>query len=135
MNVVLDVSAAIEVALRKPRAKAVQEIIEKADWTSAPDIFVPVAANTAWKAHMIGGVPIEDCLNAYRDAVEFVDHIHDSSDLAEESIDMACRTRMPVYDSLYITLARRLAAQLVTLDKRLAKAAIAQSVRVVEGLG
>lgn len=134
MNVVLDVSAAIEVALRKPRARAILEVIEKADWTAAPDIFIPEAANAAWKVHTIGGVPIEDCLDAYRDAVEFIDHVHDSSDLAEESIDMACRTRMPVYDSLYITLARRLAAQLATLDKRLAKAARGQSVRLIEGL-
>lgn len=55
-----------------------------------------------------------------------------TSELALEAIDIACRAKIPVYDSLYITLAKRLGGHLLTIDRNMIEAAAGASARVLE---
>ena len=52
-------------------------------------------------------------------AVELVDVIEPDRHLQAEALALACHLDHPVYDCLYLALARREAAVLVTADQRL----------------
>ena len=52
-------------------------------------------------------------------AVELVDVIEPDRQLQAEALALACHLDHPVYDCLYLALARREAAVLVTADQRL----------------
>ena len=52
-------------------------------------------------------------------AVELVDVIEPDRQLQAEALALACHLDHPVYDCVYLALARREAALLVTADKRL----------------
>lgn len=130
MIIVLDVCAAFEVAFGRQKSEAIAKAMRGADAIVAPDLFVAEAANVAWKEHVLGHQPYDDCLEAYRDAHSFVTSFQPSSELAIEAVDIACRAKITVYDSLYITLAKRLGGHLLTTDRKMADAAAKASARV-----
>ena len=61
MICILDASAAIEIALNKPKSKRLENYLKKADWIIAPDIFISEVANTFWKYHQFEDLPIDIC--------------------------------------------------------------------------
>ena len=52
-------------------------------------------------------------------AAELVDHIEPDRHLQVEALALACHLDHPVYDCLYLALARREAAVLLTADQKL----------------
>jgi predicted nucleic acid-binding protein len=52
-------------------------------------------------------------------AAELIDHIEPDRHLQVEALALACHLNHPVYDCLYLALARREAAAVLTADKRL----------------
>ena len=132
MIVILDVCAAMEVAFKRRKYAIVAKAMRDADAIAAPDLFTAEAANVVWKEHVFGRQPYDDCLDAYRDAISFVTSFQPTSELALEAIDIACRAKIPVYDSLYITLAKRLGGYLLTIDRKMIEAAAGASARVLD---
>jgi predicted nucleic acid-binding protein len=51
-------------------------------------------------------------------------------DLYREAFNMACKLNHPVYDMLYLILARRNSAVLLTMDKKVKGAALKSGVEV-----
>jgi predicted nucleic acid-binding protein len=120
MNLVVDASAVAEILMRRPRATELERLVDGAETVIAPDLFVSEVANVFWKYQAFTGVKPEKCAAAYREALGIPDVYVPSMSLVEEAFDMACRTRHPVYDLLYLVLARRHSAVLATVDHRLA---------------
>ncbi|MCT4364708.1 MAG: type II toxin-antitoxin system VapC family toxin [Synechococcaceae cyanobacterium MAG-AL1] len=56
---------------------------------------------------------------ASADARDLVDQIEPDRHLQVEALALACHLNHPVYDCLYLALARREAATLLTADRRL----------------
>ncbi len=54
-----------------------------------------------------------------REVRRFVPQIFDDADLARTALAIAIELDHPVYDCIYLALARRRGAPLVTLDRRL----------------
>jgi predicted nucleic acid-binding protein len=57
------------------------------------------------------------------DAADLVDQIEPDRHLQVEALALACHLNHPVYDCLYLALARREAAFLLTADQRLQRLA------------
>jgi predicted nucleic acid-binding protein len=57
------------------------------------------------------------------DAADLVDQIETDRHLQVEALALACHLNHPVYDCLYLALARREAAFLLTADQRLQRLA------------
>ena len=53
------------------------------------------------------------------DASDLVDRVEPDRHLQAEALALACHLDHPVYDCLYLALARREAATLITADRRL----------------
>jgi predicted nucleic acid-binding protein len=77
-------------------------------------------ANTLWKYARAGHLSPALATARLNDALALIDRFEEDQMLAIEALAEAIRNQHPVYDLVYISLARRLGAVLLTVDKRLA---------------
>ena len=120
---VLDASAAIRVITGDPVASQWRDQLKKAPLVLAPELMLSEVANTLWKLQRGGNLNGLDPQTLLADARDLVDQIEPDRHLQVEALALACHLAHPVYDCLYLALARREAAQLLTADQRLEKLA------------
>ena len=123
MIITIDVSAAVEIVMGRPKQKLLIDILKDVDWIIAPSLYIYEASNVMWKYHSIQNHPLDDLLIKTRQMVDIVDQFIKSEDIYEEAIPLSCKIDHPAYDSMYLVTCRRKNSTLVTLDKRLIKAA------------
>ena len=120
MIAVLDVSAAIEILIKKEREPIFSEFYSKADWIIAPDLYVSELTNVLWKLHKAKLVEFDDCLQIAGDGINLIDDFFDSRDLWKEALGEGIKNGHSIYDMYYAILARRNEATLITKDGQLA---------------
>lgn len=122
MIVVLDASASIELVLHRPASPEIAEILSSAEKVFVPDIYIAEISNAFWKYVRAGGQSAfyEEMLD---DSVDLADVIVPSTELYREAFAISVKHQHPVYDALYLVVARRNAAILLTLDRRLRRLA------------
>lgn len=120
MNIVIDASAAVGLVLAFPGTEQFAPPLEQADLVITPDLFVAEVCNALWKYRRAELVSMVRCEQALEQILNLPDRIEPGSGLYLEAFALACRHLHPVYDALYLVLARRNNAILLTLDKRLA---------------
>jgi len=116
---VLDASAAVRLTLGDAAASGLAESIQSASLVLAPELMLTEVANTLWKlqrADQLAGLNPQQLL---LDARELVDRVEPDRHLQAEALALACHLNHPVFDCLYLALARREAATLVSADRRL----------------
>ncbi len=133
MIVVVDASAAVEVVLDRSRAEELRSYLEEADYVIAPDLYVSEVANALWKYLRSTSEGSMD-VSIVDDAVGVPDDLVTSRSLYREAFGLSVRQGHPVYDCLYLVVARRNSATLLTLDRRLAALARAEKVAVIPDL-
>jgi predicted nucleic acid-binding protein len=116
---VLDASAAVRLILGDPAAAAAAEQIRGAAVVLAPELMLTEVANTLWKLQKADHLADLDPQQLLADARDLVDRVEADHHLQAEALALACHHDHPVYDCLYLTLARREAASLISLDRRL----------------
>lgn len=130
MIVVLDTSAAVDLVLHPSKREKEADLLADAEWVLAPTLFVAEVANVFWKYHLFNNLPQEQAEQGLELALELPDSLADDRELCTEAFAMACRTGHPVYDMLYLVLARRNNALLLTRDRSLKRLAAKHDVRV-----
>ncbi|MCU7837610.1 MAG: type II toxin-antitoxin system VapC family toxin [gamma proteobacterium symbiont of Taylorina sp.] len=123
MIVVLDTSVAIEVTLQRDKEGALVKIIQESDWLIAPSLFVSEVSNVFWKYHQFSQYSLADCEKNIEQALALPDDYINDIELYREAFNLSCMLEHPVYDMLYLVLARRNNATLLSLDKKLNRAA------------
>ena len=116
---VLDASAVVRLILLDPVAAAWAQTLETAGMVLAPELMFTEVANTLWKLHraqQLQGVNPRELL---AQAKELVDHIEPDRQLQVEALALAIHFNHSVYDCLYLAVARREAATLLTADRKL----------------
>ncbi len=131
MIIVLDTCAAAEIVLKREHANTFGQLVSNADWVVAPDVFISEITNVFWKYYQFGGIPLETCESCIEDSLGVVDSIMDSKDLYREAFAFSCTANHPIYDTLFLILARRLNGNLLTLDKKLSKLAAKHAVKTI----
>lgn len=119
MIVVLDASAGFELLLETKNGKAVRTILENSGQVIAPDIFPAELSNVCYKAVNHGRFNLNSAIHGLKFSLGLVDTFVPCSGLAVEALTQAVLVDHPVYDLLYLTLAMREGAYLLTLDKKL----------------
>jgi len=119
MILVLDTSAAVEVLLQRPEAARLSQEIGHAEWVLVPSLYTSEICNVFWKYHQFQSLSRDSCERAISQGLLLPDTFSDDRELQREAFTMACLCRRPVYDMLYLVLARRHYAYLLTLDKAL----------------
>ncbi|MGI2323700.1 MULTISPECIES: type II toxin-antitoxin system VapC family toxin [Methylococcus] len=119
MRAVLDASAAANIVMRTERAPDFIERLEGSSLVLAPALFHSEIANTLWKYVRFGNLDRETALTCYEEAIGLVDAFETDEQLATEAISAAIQYSHPVYDLLYVILARRHGCKVLTADKKL----------------
>ncbi len=119
MTLVVDASVAVKWFVPEPDSGAADSIIDGGEALIAPDFVLIEAANTFWKICQRGEMSTEQAAAALASLVNGVFSLHPSSGLVAAALRLAQDLDHPVYDCLYVALAEREGAPLVTVDKRL----------------
>ena len=116
---VLDASAAVRLILADPDAADLAERVGGAALVLAPELMLTELANTLWKLQRADRLNNLDPQELLAEARELVDRLEPDRHLQAEALALACHLNHPVYDCLYLALARREAASLISSDRRL----------------
>ena len=116
---VLDASAAVRLILADPAATDLAERVGGAALVLAPELMLTELANTLWKLQRAQRLNDLDPQELLAEARELVDRLEPDRHLQAEALALACHLNHPVYDCLYLALARREAASLISSDRRL----------------
>jgi len=119
MICVIDSSAAVEIVMKKSGAVDFINHIIAADKVIAPSLFYSETGNVFNKYIQGGFMDKETGIKLYRATIQIVDEFTDIALLNEEAVHEAIRLRHSVYDLLYLVLARRNGAKLISCDKGL----------------
>lgn len=130
MIVTLDVSAAVEVVMGRPRQPMIAAVLEKAGWVIAPTLYIYEAANVMWKYHQISGLPEAELVHPFQHLLELVDEFVEAEQLAGKAMTLACELNHPTYDTVYLAACQSRNAALLTLDAKLALAAAKKGIQV-----
>ena len=116
---VLDASAALSLITQDPAAADLARQVEQMALVLAPELMLTEVANALWKLQRAGGLEGIDPQLLLADARDLVDQIEPDRNLQVEALALASYLNHPVYDCLYLALARREAATLLSTDQRL----------------
>lgn len=132
MNVVLDVSAAIEIVMGRSKQKLIASALRQVDLIMAPSLYIYEAVNTLWKYRTISDFSVNELVSKSEYLIKLVDRFIDVQDIYKEILSLACEINHPAYDAAYLLLCRKNKAWLLTLDTRLIKAAQKLGIEVVQ---
>ena len=130
MKIVLDASAALEVALNRKGAAELSAHLDESEEVLAPELFVAEVVNAIRKLHHFGNLSLSACDAALEVLLEFVDTLVSCKELYRAAFLLSRTTRRPAYDMFYLALAKREDAALMTLDNALRKEAVRQGIRL-----
>ena len=120
MIVILDVSAAIEIILKKPKKALFDSHYQGATWVIAPDLYISEISNVFWKYCQAKALTREDCIQYVEDGIKMIDDFIDAKELWKEALGEGIKNSHSVYDMFYAVLTRRNDGKLITDDASLA---------------
>jgi predicted nucleic acid-binding protein len=118
-RLVLDASAVVRIIEGAEQAANFQEAVLNADLVLAPELMLTEVANALWRLQRAGQLAADELQQRLSRASELVDVIEPDRHLQVEALALACHLDHPVYDCVYLDLAWREAAALLTADQRL----------------
>ena len=116
---VLDASAALRQITHEPAAERFALALGQAALVLAPELMLTEVANALWKLQRAGSLRDIDPQLLLADSRDLVDQIEPDRELQVEALALACHFNHPVYDCLYLALARREGAIVLSADQRL----------------
>ncbi len=121
MIIILDVSAAIEMLLKKEKKAKFEQMYQAASWVIAPDLYVAEMSNVLWKYYRAKIFCRDDCIQYADDGIRMIDDFIDARQLWHEALEEGITNNHSIYDMLYVVLAKRHDATLVTNDGALSE--------------
>ena len=118
-KLVLDASAVVRIIEGSPEALVMHEAVLAADLVLAPELMLTEVANALWRLQRAGQLKASGLQQRLSRAADLVDHIAPDRTLLAEALALATHLDHPVYDCLYLVLARREVASLLSADRRL----------------
>ena len=132
MIIVLDSNAAIEIVLKREKAKKIRELIETAEKTVSSEFFRIEVANVIRKYYHGKYIKKADCPRLLTLAENLIDEFVPIKENYREALGEALRLNYSAYDMLYLTLARKMGAVLLTLDHPLNVIAKKEGIQTLE---
>lgn len=122
MRLVVDASVAVKWLVAEEGSDAARDLGENGDEMHAPRLMASEIANALWRKARLGEIELSEA-GAMIAAVPGMP-VRWSSDeeVCADALRLALALDRPVYDCMYLALAHRLGAMLVTADLRFADA-------------
>jgi predicted nucleic acid-binding protein len=131
MIAVLDTSAGMEIVLQRPLADRFRQVVAEASRVISSELYRIEAAAVLRKYVKAGLVRKVAATELLRLSQSLVDEFVELSANNEEALLESIRLDHSPYDLMYLTIARRTGATLLTLDRRLAALAENTGISVI----
>jgi len=131
MRLVIDASAAVEMALSKEKAKEYKEILKFADLVLVPDTYPSEITNVFWKYGSIDNLEPALCQKGIEYCMNLVDDFRDTKPMCIEVLSESLKERHPAYDLFYLVLARRTNSSLLSKDKKMLSIAEKMGIEII----
>ena len=132
MIIVLDSSAAIEIVLKRAKAKKFEDSLLAGEKVITSDLYKIEIPNVLWKYYKAGFIEKDITNKLLSLANNLIDEFVDIAENNTESLNEAIRLNHSAYDMLYFTLARRTGAVLMSLDEKLLALAKKEKIETVK---
>jgi predicted nucleic acid-binding protein len=132
---VVDANVVVKWFVAQPSSEDALALARSDEELIAPDFLLLEVANAFWRSVRAGLMQADDAGAALSQVEPHFVHLAATSELTEEAFNIAIQLKLPIYDCIYLALARREGAPLVTADKRLAAVAGALSDVEIQLLG
>ena len=116
MTLVVDAGVAVKWIVKEPGNEAARSLFDLADPLIAPDWLLLEAASTLWRKIKTSELLFVHAERHLDDLPHFFSRLYESSTLVADAFKLSYQLRHPVYDCLYLALARREECRLVTAD-------------------
>ncbi len=132
MLLVIDISAVLALRLPDEDSRYADQVLRLAasEQTLVPALFWYELQNGLLMAHRRGRISLPECESLITDMKHLIDVVEDNS-LKPETMTLAVKHRLTVYDASYLELCQRYGGALATLDRALRTAAEAEGVNVI----
>ena len=120
-RLVLDASTAVHVVMRDAQAPPLIHHLQAATLVLAPRLFAAEISNASGKDFRSGWLDPNAAQQRLAEGLALTDRLEGDEHLVHEALLESGLRSHPVYDLLYLVLARRHGANLLTGDKRLAE--------------
>lgn len=121
---VVDASVVAAALFQEVHAEAARSLLVSNRPLLAPDLMVAEVAKVIWKRSRRGEIDAAEAQELLADVLRLPLRLTASTELVETALELAVRTGRTVYDCMYLALALRNKAVLVTGDRRLANALV-----------
>lgn len=116
--IVVDASVAIKWFVGEADSDAADRLLDQALELHAPVLLMTELANGLWKNRQSNHIDTEQAEASLKNIGRTIGHWHSMGPLLADALAMAIRLDHPIYDLLYIALAKKHAMQCVTADQR-----------------
>jgi len=131
MTVILDVSAAMQIILRKEKFKKFSQTHTGANWVIAPDLYIPELTNVLWKYNVAGILTHGQCQEYVKDGIDLIDDYIDTKEIWSEALGESIKQKHSAYNMFYAIVARRNDGALISNDKDLVKICRKMDIRTI----
>jgi predicted nucleic acid-binding protein len=123
MIIVLDASAAIEIALNNMKSEKYRNLLKESDLVIAPDTFPSEITNVFWKYTYFSKMPFEQCEKGIEYCLDLIDDYIETRVICREVFAESIKNEHSSYDLFYLIVARRHNAAILSRDKKMNKIA------------
>ena len=118
MRFVVDASVTVKLLVDEPGSDAARELAARDHELHAPRLMASEAANALWLKARRGQIERPDAGAALAWLRDMPLRWHDDETVSADAVRLALNLDHPVYDCLYLALAHRIGATVVTADRR-----------------
>lgn len=129
--VVIDCNVLVAILNKTQEGSAMQSFLVGENCIASVDFIKVELANALSKYAKSGQISIDDAIAMYEKGLGLIDRFIPMGELAKEAIAESVRLNHSAYDMFYFVLARRNAATLFTLDKKLQDICLANGVNCI----
>ena len=123
MRFVVDASVAVKLLVDEPDSDAARELAASGQELHAPRLMASEVANALWRKARLGQIERADAGAALALLSDMPVRWNDDETVSADAVRLALALDHPVYDCMYLALAHRIDATVVTADRRFVTAA------------
>ena len=122
MSLVVDASVAVKWLVAEEDSESANRLAAGAEDLHAPRLMASEVANTLWRKARLGEIGRDRAGVLMAALTEMPVHWNIDETLCADAVRLALALDRPVYDCVYLALAHRIGAQVITADARFANA-------------
>ena len=118
MRYVVDASVAVKLLVDEPDSDAARELAASGHELHAPRLMASEVGNALWRKARLGQIERADAGAALAWIADMPLRWNDDETVSADAVRLALALDHPVYDCVYLALAHRIGAMVVTADRR-----------------